>query len=183
MNKNLLIPLIIIISGIFIGSALLFSENNKSGSLNANVAQANLKKLNLEIKGMFCIGCRASIVKSLESTEGIIRADADPKTDSGWVIYDPLKITKEEILSNKIFKIYPARIISEEDFKGKISKAQSSEIPKSIQTKLNILVKRVNEGLVELDTSSIENLNKLIENKNWKEAEKLLDEILKNYEK
>ena len=113
MNKSLLIPLSIIIAGVLIGGVLLFSGNSANNSLAIDTAQENLRKVDLEIKNMFCIGCRSSVVNSVRTLPGVVQADADPNTDSGWVIYDSKETTKEQIIAASIFQAYPARIISD----------------------------------------------------------------------
>lgn len=116
MNKNFLIPLIVILSGIFVGGALLLSGNENSSSLSANIAQVNLRKVNLEIANMSCAGCRLSVVNSVMALSGVVQADADTRTDSVWVIYDSAQITKEQIKASSIFQAYPARILSDQKY-------------------------------------------------------------------
>ena len=88
MNKNLLFPIGIILAGVVFGGVLLFSGNDTTDTLDENVAQAGLRKVDLEIQNMFCVGCRSSVVNYLLGLPGVVQADANPRTDSGWVIYD-----------------------------------------------------------------------------------------------
>ncbi|PJE58388.1 MAG: hypothetical protein COU81_00945 [Candidatus Portnoybacteria bacterium CG10_big_fil_rev_8_21_14_0_10_36_7] len=98
MSKNFLIPLTIILGGALIGGVLLFSGGSNNNSIGADVTQANLRKADLEIKNMFCVGCRSSVVNSVMGLSGVVQADADPRTDSGWVIYDPEKSARSRLL-------------------------------------------------------------------------------------
>ena len=104
INKNLLIPFAIIIGGILTGGILLFPSSQRTNTTLLNQKRgASLRKIDLEIKNMFCLGCRASVVNSIKALPGVIQADADPRTDSGWVIYDPAQISKEQIVAAPIF--------------------------------------------------------------------------------
>lgn len=77
----------------------------------------NLNKLDLKINGMTCTGCAAGIQNILLSLEGVVYAKISFYEKTGEVIYNPDKITKEEILNSQAFTgQYSAEIISDEKF-------------------------------------------------------------------
>jgi len=180
MNKNLIIPLSIVIVGVFIGGAVLLTGNSQNNSLDANTAQGNLRKVDLEIQNMFCIGCRSSVANSVRAIPGVVQADADPGTDSGWVIYDPSEITKEQILAASIFKAYPARILSDEVYRGDTTEGQIQEIPPEIEQKLNELAQRLQNRGIELEPFFQEELDDAINRGYWDKANNLLDNYLES---
>jgi copper chaperone CopZ len=180
MNKQLFIPRVIIIGGVLIGGALLLSGNNKGGSLSVNIAQASLRKADLEIKNMFCLGCRASIVNSVIALPGVVQADADPGTDSGWVIYDPSKITKEQIIALPIFQVYPVRILKDEKYTGDAQQVKTAQIPPEVEQKLNLLAQKLKERGVQLEPFFQKELDDAINGGYWDKANNLLDNLLKN---
>ncbi len=129
INIVLLIILIVFVVIIF----LLFNKQKTSKkSLNTkftqlyNVNKENigeyklenkvLRKLYLDINNLTCASCRQNIIQSLKGVRGIISSDVDLKTQLGWVIYSPAYITKEDIIGLPIFKIYPAKIIKDEEY-------------------------------------------------------------------
>ncbi len=182
MSKNLSLPLAIIIGGIFIGGALLLDGNNKGGSLGANVAQASLRKVDLEIKNMFCVGCRSSVVNSVMALPGVVQADADPRTDSGWVIYDSAQITKEQIIAAPIFQAYPARVLNDEKYTGGAQQGKTAQIPPEVEQKLNLLVQKLQERGVQLEPFFQQELDDAINGGYWDKANNLLDNFLQVYE-
>jgi len=185
MNKSLLIPLSIIIVGAIIGGVFLFGGSSKDTSLGEGVAQANLRKVDLEINNMFCLGCRSSVTNSLLGIPGVVQADADPRTDSGWVIYDSTKITKEQIIDASIFQAYPARILADQAYGGTASQGQTTEIPPEIEFKLSILAQGLAERGVSLEVFIEEELNDAISQGYWDKVENILDnsfQALREYE-
>lgn len=65
----------------------------------------NYRHLTLRIEGMVCPFCANGIQKALIDTPGIISAKVS-LPDSGVVIYDPSRISKEEIVKLPIFSSY-----------------------------------------------------------------------------
>lgn len=182
MSKNFLIPLAIIISGAVIGGALLLSGGSGNNPAGTNVAGTNLRKVDLEIKNMFCVGCRSSVVNSVMGLPGVVQADADPRTDSGWVIYNPEEITKEQIVAASIFQAYPAKILDDQKYSGSTENGQANEIPPEIEQKLNVLAQKLQERGVELEPFFQKELNDAINGGYWDKANNLLDNFLQSYE-
>ena len=178
MNKNLLFPIGIILVGVVFGGLLLLSGNDNNNSLDESVAQADLRKVDLEITNMFCVGCRSSVVNYLLGLPGVVQADADPRTDSGWVIYDSTQITKERIVEESIFQAYPARILDDQAYSGTLSQGQVTEIPSEIEFKLNILAQGLAEREVSLEPFIEKELNDAIEQGYWDKVENIVDNSL-----
>lgn len=183
MNKNFFIPLSIIIVGtLIIVGVLIFSSNAKDSSVSINTAQTNLRKVDLEIKNMFCIGCRSSVVNSVMGLPGVVQVDADPRTDSGWIIYNPAQITKEQLVAAAIFQSYPARILSDQKYIGKTQQGQIAQIPPEITQKLNLLAQKLQERGVGLEPFFQKELDGAISGGYWDKANNLLDNFLQVYE-
>ncbi len=132
INKNLLLSIVIIFIALLIGGAVLLSdkpnqqpvvsstqtEQQTNRTANTQQISANARKLELSAPGMFCPGCTASVEGYLSSIPGIefVEARLTPRK-SATVIYNPDKITKEEIVKNQIFDTYgPVTIISDASF-------------------------------------------------------------------
>lgn len=133
INKNLLLPIAIIIVAVFVGGILLLFDKPKQKPIASSVQtqhtkktgdkqqiSANARALELSVPGMFCAGCKASVEGYLSSVPGIefVESRLTPRK-SATIIYNPDKITKEEIIKNQIFDTYgPATIIADETFHG-----------------------------------------------------------------
>ncbi len=103
------ISLLIIL--IFLPGCIGTSNMEKTGEIPANA-----KTLELEIEGMACPNCEATIQGYLMNTEGIVRADVSYENRSGTVVYDPSLITEEEILDLRIFQgSFTARVKKNEN--------------------------------------------------------------------
>lgn len=179
-NKNLLVPLSIIIAGALIGGVLIFSDGSSGNSLSVNADQANLRKVDLEIKNLFCIGCRSSVVNSVRALHGVIQADADPGTDSGWVVYDVDAITKEQIVAAPIFQAYPVRILNDQSYGGGVEQEQVEEMPLEVEQKLNELARQLQNRGIQLESFFQEELDDAISRGYWNKASNLLDNFLKS---
>lgn len=109
--KSFLIPfLIIILGGAAIGGLLLF-EHNKADKKITNTNK-KLKTAELSIKNMYCVGCKRSIESAIGSIKGVKDMQVSLSDDSGRVLYDPDKISAEKVVSQSIFKTYPAKVKS-----------------------------------------------------------------------
>jgi len=163
MNQNLLVPLAIIIGGALIGGVLLFGVGGGSNdnSPEPNTASANLRKVDLEIGNMFCIGCRSSVVNSALSLPGVTQADADPRTDTGWIIYDADITSKEQIVAASVFQAYPARILGDNPIENSAitNQATTAELPQGIEDKLSQLAQLLEEKQVSIHQSDQDGLN------------------------
>lgn len=60
---------------------------------------ADLRQATLRIEGMTCPSCADGVESLLKQNEGVISADVDYFQGKGQVVYDPAKITIEEILN------------------------------------------------------------------------------------
>ena len=60
--------------------------------------QDNLRQAVLKIDGMFCVSCATGAEYALKEKVGVVDASVDYDNESGNVIYDPLKISKDEII-------------------------------------------------------------------------------------
>lgn len=181
INKSLIVPILIILFAILIGGSLLLIGNDKTTTFDVNASQASLRKVDLAIDNMFCIGCRASVVNSVTSLPGVIQADADPQTDSGWVIYDAEQTTKEEIVAASIFSAYTARILDDQPYGGQGLDSASIAIPKEIEDKLNELARRLQEKDITMEDFFKKELDDAIEQGFWDKADNLLNNYLEAY--
>ena len=179
--KKVLIPFSITLVGIIVGGVLFFSGIGvNNDSLSVDSVQAGTRKLDLEIQNMFCIGCRSSVVNTLRSISGVIQADADPNTNSGWVIYDSNKVSKDQILASTIFLAYPATFIDDQPYGGVPDQQEVKEIPAEIQLKLNELAQRLLNRGIELESFFQEELDDAINRGYWDKANNLLDNYLQS---
>jgi len=180
MNQSLLVPLAIIIGGALIGGVLLFGVGGGSNDISPelNTASANLRKVDLEIGNMFCIGCRSSVVNSALSLPGVTQADADPRTNTGWIIYDADITSKEQIVAASVFQAYPARILDDQAFGGTVGQEQVTQLPSEVEQKLNELAQILQERGVELDSFFQNELDDAINQGHWEKANNLLDNYL-----
>mgnify|MGYP001184384013 FL=1 len=64
----------------------IFSVDNTVEAIDKNVSKQATK---LSIDGMMCaIGCAATIEKNLSKTAGVVSAQINFESKTGWVIYD-----------------------------------------------------------------------------------------------
>lgn len=68
------------------------------GAVLAGEGTAAQKKAILSIEGMTCGGCPLVIKKGLEGMDGVDKASISYKDKRGEVVYDPEKVTAEEII-------------------------------------------------------------------------------------
>lgn len=76
-------------------------------------AAGAFERLQLEIDGMVCPLCERAVESILRAQPGVLEADADFRTGRAVVVYDPARITPQEIaeaVSKKSF--YRAWIIA-----------------------------------------------------------------------
>ncbi len=188
MNKQILLPIAIIIVGLSVSGLLLINSgtnrvsNNVTDPITKIDATDNLRKVDLKIEGMFCLGCRSNVVSSVKTQPGIIQADADPSTDSGWVVYDPSQITKEQIVTNSIFNVYPAEIVDDKPYTEDLTQKAEKEIPSEITKKLNELAQKLKKRGAKLEPFFQDELDEAIEQGYFDKAKTILDNYLKVYE-
>jgi len=187
MNKNIILPLSIIIAAAVIGGAVLFSGGNSPSDEQLVASPTNLRALELSVPGMFCAGCTASVEGYISSMPGVKRVQARlSPTRSATVVYDPDAVTKEEISKNNIFDVYGVSIISDDPFSGSVLPTKSKEgvaIPQEIQDKSQqvalLLQQKVNEGKDVSGAQALFNqVNSDIDQGNFVNANALLDAIM-----
>jgi copper chaperone len=73
--------------------------NNLSFAANAAVPapQPGQKKVVLKNLGMSCPFCKAAVSAKLKQVPGVIAYDVDVKSDSATVLYEPAKVTIEQL--------------------------------------------------------------------------------------
>jgi copper chaperone CopZ len=86
----------------------------KTSSLEPNQPK-NLRQATLKIGGMFCASCATGAEYALKEKKGVVSASVDYDSESGKVIYDPSKISKEELI--QAVKPYTAVIIEDRPLK------------------------------------------------------------------
>jgi len=104
--KNIIIATIIITVVGLIGFSLITKPTTtkseievKKNNLETNQQQQrNLRQATLKIDGMFCVSCATGAEYALKEKEGIIDASVDYDNENGKVIYNPQKISKDEII-------------------------------------------------------------------------------------
>lgn len=188
MNKNILLPIVIIVVAFLIGGAVLFSGGNRSADAPAYPNGARV--LTLSIPKMVCAGCAASVEGYVKAMPGILEGSVTLATKSGIFLYDSSKVTKEEIIKNSVFDIYPAIIVSDEKYdpsRHRFDETNTQSIPITIQQKSN----RVSQLLTEkqklgTDVSQIQTrldkVTEFLQTGRNQEAENLLDVIIKELE-
>ena len=73
-------------------------------------APAGTKTLNLELPGLFCQGCAYSAQNALKGIDGVVDAKVSFDSKSGVVVYDPNKVTPEELVEIDLIKAYSGKI-------------------------------------------------------------------------
>lgn len=117
--KNFIIFAIIIAVAGLIGFSIVTKQTTtkpefetKANYLETNQQkQENLRQATLKIDGMFCVSCATGAEYALKEKEGVIDASVDYNNETGKVVYDPLKISKDEII--QAVKPYTAIIVKD----------------------------------------------------------------------
>lgn len=189
VNKNLLLPILIIVVALLIGGNLLLSDalfsNNKSQT-PSDVNQ-NLRTLIVSVPGIVCAGCAASIENYVKAMPGVVNASVSLTAKSGVFVYELSKVSKEEIVKNTIFDIYPPTIVSDEPYDpatGQITQFQTSSLPLTIQKKSNqvsqLLSQKQKDGVnTQKAQNQLYEVNNLLSSGKYQEAEQLLDIIIR----
>ncbi len=185
MNKNIL-PIAIIAVALLVGGAVLFAGQNKDKNLAVQPLPDNLRVLTLSIPNMVCAGCAASIEGYVKAMPGVFDGSVSLITKSGTFFYDPSKVTKELIVKNTIFDIYSPIIASDEPYdptRHQLTKAKVS-IPIAIQEKsvhVSQLLKAKGADIKQFQTK-LDQVNAFLQEGRNQEAERLLDEVIKELE-
>jgi len=184
MNKNIL-PIAIIAAAFLIGSAVLFSGQNKSTNISAY--PDNTRVLTLSVPNMVCAGCVASVEGYVKAMPGVFDGSVSLVTKSGTFFYDPTKVTKEQIVKNTIFDIYPPIIVSDEPYdpvRHRLENNNNLIIPTEIQQKSIRVSQLLGEKHVDIKQvqTKLNQVNAFLQGGRNQEAERLLDEIIKELE-
>lgn len=123
--KNIIIATIIVITAGLIGFSIVTkltkqtANKPESAETKANYSEtsqsANLRQAVLKIDGMFCVSCATGAEYALKEKVGVVDASVDYNSESGNVVYDPYKISKDEIV--QAVKPYTAAITEDKPFK------------------------------------------------------------------
>lgn len=190
MRQSARVPLAIIAAALLVGTAVVFSQRPQPANLPAGQEQ-NLRVLKLSVSGMVCAGCAASVESYLKAMPGVVDATASLAEKSATVLYDPARVTSEQVTKNTIFDVYAPTVVSDEPYdpsRGPFRRSPAASIPASIQQKSN----RVAEALAEKqkagqETSAVqtklESVNGLLADGKFTEAESLLGLILQELER
>ena len=123
--KNIIVATIIVIIAGLIGFFIVTKSTDQTanklelGETKANYLEtnqiANLRQAVLKIDGMFCVSCATGAEYALKEKVGVIDASVDYDSESGNVVYDASKISKDEII--QAIKPYTAVITEDQPFK------------------------------------------------------------------
>jgi copper chaperone CopZ len=185
MSKNNLLPISIIAVALLIGSAVLYSGQNKDTNFPAY--PNNTRALTLSIPGMVCAGCAASVEGYVKAVPGVLDGSVSLITKSGVFFYDPSKVTKEQIVKNTIFDIYPPTIASDEPYdpaRHQLSKTNNRPVPAAVQQKSIRVSQLLGEKPIDIKQvqTKLNQVNAFLQEGRDQEAERLLDEIIKELE-
>jgi len=184
MNKNIL-PVAIIAATLLIGSAVLFSGQNKNTHISAY--PDNTRVLTLSIPNMVCAGCAASVEGYVKAMPGVLDGSVSLTTKSGIFFYDPSKVTKEQIVKNTIFDIYPPTIASDEPYdpaRHQLSKINNRPVPEAVQQKSIRVSQLLGEKHIDIKQvqTKLDKVDSFLQEGQNQEAGRLLDEIIKELE-
>lgn len=113
MNKITAFVAVFLLAGCLGGAASV--EKGQPLPQNENLRQATLK-----ISGMTCPACPTTIETNLLQLDGVLRVEISLERQGGIVVYDPGKITAEEIAKADIFSwgIYSAEVVEDRAVRG-----------------------------------------------------------------
>jgi len=77
-------------------------------AFTAMSALAVTKTTTIQVKGMHCKNCSASVTKALKATDGVQKADVDFEKGTAIVEYDDAKVTEQklrEVINSTGFKV------------------------------------------------------------------------------
>jgi len=181
--KSIILPIAIIVVGVFIGGAVIFTQ--QVGGLDVEIyAGQSFRQLSFKAPGMFCVGCTSNIEGYLGSIDGVQSVSASLDTKEVDVVYDPSIVDKDTILSNQVLDIYGRDLLSDEEFTGDIQIQESpatTDFPEELSAKLQ----KAGAIVLELDNKDeydelFGKINEAVINQDFQEAEKFLDEFLAN---
>lgn len=190
MRQSVLVPLAVIAAALLVGAVVVFSQRPQPANLPAGQEQ-NLRVLKLSVSGMVCAGCAASVESYLQAVPGVVAATASLAEKSATVLYDPARVTPEQVTKNTIFDVYTPAVVSDDPYgpsRGKFPQSSAASVPVGIQQKSNRIAQLLSaKQEASADTSSaqtkLDSVNRLLADGKFEEAESLLDLILQELER
>ena len=88
------------VSGIIINKDIDVSQYTSEG----------FETIDLKLPGLFCQGCAYSAQNALKGIDGVVEAKVSYDSKSGVVVYDPTKVTPEELVEIDLIKAYGGKI-------------------------------------------------------------------------
>lgn len=79
------------------GNANSGKESAQSENTVLQVAPENLVTISFDVEGMTCTGCESTVVRSLESLDGVVEANASHESGKASVQFDKTLVTKGEM--------------------------------------------------------------------------------------
>lgn len=67
--------------------------------LPAMAAAAETEEVTVKAQGMYCVNCEGRVESALRGLEGVQSVSADRKSETADVVYDPDKVTPEEMVA------------------------------------------------------------------------------------
>lgn len=99
---------------------------NKRGPTNKDLALANYRQLDLKISGLSCAGCAYGAEYIFKQLNGVLEAKVYYPVGTTLVIYDPMKITKEEIVEAS--DVFPATIVDDKPYNQQIEVEKEEQL-------------------------------------------------------
>lgn len=72
---------------------------NQEESTIVYVQESQVETITMDIEGMTCAGCEASVENAASGVEGVLEADASYDTGKATIKYDRSKATKDEVIA------------------------------------------------------------------------------------
>ena len=99
-TKSFLI-IVTVLAGVMLAfqyySALFFPESKQDQRV-ANVEKINVQSITLDVEGMTCTGCEATVKNAAHSVERVLESDASYETGIATVKYDKSRTNREQIV-------------------------------------------------------------------------------------
>lgn len=93
----------------YIAEELAARENAEADQLSKQLAE--LKEITLDVPGMNCEACPFTVQKSLKKLDGVVSAKATLEDKKAKVIYQPSKVTVEEMIEATTNAGYPSTFV------------------------------------------------------------------------
>ncbi len=80
----------------------------------SSVKETRVKQVTLEVKNMTCFACAFPVRKSLEKLDGVMSAKVTTRPPQAVVVYDPAKVTPEDMTRATTNAGYPSSVKKQE---------------------------------------------------------------------